>query len=212
MSSAGPVAAPPLSHSGGARPPCPISGHGRHYVLVCAVTTLCNWLFSIRDVRYILNTVGNPDGASPAHLAFVEDVAIAFEQGGLPRMAGRVIGWLLICDPPEQSSAQLTQILQASKGSISTATRLLVPSGLVERRSQPGQRRDYFRIRPEAWVALVKLRLNQVTSFRQLTQRGLTLLEPGPPERRARLESVNELYAWLEHELPALWERWQERV
>lgn len=151
------------------------------------------------------------DEVSPAHLSFVEDVAIAFEQGGLPRMAGRVIGWLLICDPPEQSSAQLAAVLQASKGSISTATRLLVPSGLVERRSQPGQRRDYFRIRPEAWVELVKVRLNQVTSFRQLTERGLTLLEPGPTDRRARLEDVNELYAWLEQELPGLWERWRAR-
>lgn len=177
-----------------------------------SLTTLSNWLFSIRDVQYILNTVGNPELASPAHLAFVEDVAIAFEQGGLPRMAGRVIGWLLICDPPEQSSAQLALVLQASKGSISTATRSLVPSGLVERRSQPGQRRDYFRIHPEAWVELVKLRLSQVTSFHQLTQRGLTLLDPGPPDRRARLETVNDLYSWLEQELPALWERWRERA
>jgi len=211
MSSVGPVAASPLSHSDGARPPCPIRGTGDTMSWFVPPATLRNWLFSIRDVRYILNAVRTTDEVRTGHLTFVEDVAVAFEQGGLPRMAGRVIGWLLICDPPEQSSAQLAEVLRASKGSISTSTRLLVSSGLVERRSQPGQRRDYFRIQPQAWAELVRLRLDQVTSFRQLTQRGLALLHPCPPARRTRLEDVNELYTWLESELPALWERWRQR-
>ena len=34
---------------------------------------------------------------------FVEDISLYFEQMGLPRMAGRVLGVLLICDPPAQS-------------------------------------------------------------------------------------------------------------
>ncbi len=31
-------------------------------------------------------------------------------------MAGRVIGWLLICDPPAQTFNQLVAVLRASKG------------------------------------------------------------------------------------------------
>lgn len=146
-----------------------------------------------------------------AELTFVEEVAIAFEQAGLPRMAGRILGWLLICDPPEQSSTELAAVLHASKGSISSATRLLLPSGLVQRRSHPGERRDYFAIRPEAWAALVRTRLAEVVSFRELTARGLDLLNEAPKERRERLEEVHELYAWLAHEMPELWQRWEER-
>jgi hypothetical protein len=152
-----------------------------------------------------------PDSPTPEELTYVEDVAVAFEQGGLPRMAGRIIGWLLICDPPEQSSAQLAAVLRASKGSISSATRLLVPSGLVERRAHPGERRDHFRIRPEAWAELVQARLTQVVSFRELTERGLDLLDGSAPARRRRLEDVHALYAWLDDELPALWKRWEAR-
>jgi DNA-binding transcriptional regulator GbsR (MarR family) len=126
-------------------------------------------------------------------------------------MAGRILGWLLICDPPEQSSTQLAEVLHASKGSISSATRLLLPSGLVQRRSQTGERRDYFRIRPEAWAALVRSRLAEVVSFRELTERGLDLLAEAPKQRRERLEEVHELYAWLAHELPELWQRWEDR-
>ena len=33
---------------------------------------------------------------------FVEDVGVVFEKTGLPRMAGRMFGWLLISDPPYQ--------------------------------------------------------------------------------------------------------------
>ena len=71
---------------------------------------------------------------------FIEEVGIVFEQTGLPRMAGRVFGWLLISDPPYQSPAELAEVLMASKGSISTTTRLLLQLGLVERFIIPGER------------------------------------------------------------------------
>ncbi|TES89068.1 MAG: MarR family transcriptional regulator, partial [Dehalococcoidia bacterium] len=47
---------------------------------------------------------------------FAEEVGIVFEQTGIPRMAGRILGWLLISDPPHQSTEQLTKALLASKG------------------------------------------------------------------------------------------------
>ena len=31
-------------------------------------------------------------------------------------MAGRMWGWLLICEPPEQTAADLAEALQASRG------------------------------------------------------------------------------------------------
>jgi hypothetical protein len=46
---------------------------------------------------------------------FVEDISLYFEQMGLPRTAGRVLGMLLISDPPEQSLNDLCEVLQTSK-------------------------------------------------------------------------------------------------
>src|SRR5512135_2854177 len=103
---------------------------------------------------------------------FVEDVALFFEELGFPRMAGRILGWLLICDPPEQSAGQLAQVLQASKGSLSTMTRLLIQMGLVERVGLPGERRDYFRIRPGAWPHLIKAQMQSMTGLHQVVERG----------------------------------------
>src|SRR5512142_2974957 len=99
---------------------------------------------------------------------FVEDVGLFFEQMGYPRMAGRILGWLLICDPPQQSSEQLAQVLLASKGSLSTMTRLLIQIGLIERVALPGERRDYFRLKPGAWPQLIKVQMQVMTGLHQV--------------------------------------------
>jgi hypothetical protein len=152
---------------------------------------------------------GSSGAPSIAELTYVEDIGLYFEQNGLPRMAGRIIGWLLVCDPPEQSAGELAAVLRASKGSISTATRLLAQARLIERVALPGARRDYFRIRPDGWGDRVRASVGVVSEFRRLTERGLDLLGAAAPARRARLEGVHDLYVWLERELPALLERYE---
>ncbi|MEV4105816.1 MarR family transcriptional regulator [Nonomuraea sp. NPDC049649] len=146
-----------------------------------------------------------------AELDFVDDVAAFFAAEGLPFIAGRVIGWLLICDPPEQSAAQLAEALQVSRSSISSTTRLLTPSGLVEGVRRRGERQEYFRIAADGWSRMLASRYAKTAAFRQVTERGLDVLSDAPPERRERLANVAELYRFLEGELPALWARWEQR-
>jgi DNA-binding MarR family transcriptional regulator len=148
-------------------------------------------------------------GATAAELHYVEEVALALERQGLFRMAGRTLGWLLICDPPEQSFAQLAEVLQASKGSISAVMKFLVPARIVERVSRPGDRRVYYRCRPSSWFEMARDQSAQYAAFRQLADRGLDLLAGQPAVRRERLQAMRDFYAWLEREMPALWERYQ---
>ncbi len=141
---------------------------------------------------------------------FVEDVGLVYEQEGIPRMAGRILGWLLIADPPHQSIDELAQVLQASKGSISTMTRFLIQLGLVERLAFPGQRRDHFRIKPDAWSLMIRQELFRATATRQLAERGLELMEGQGPEARERLKEMHDLYAFLEDEYPNLLQKWEK--
>lgn len=141
---------------------------------------------------------------------FTEDVGIFFEQSGLPRMAGRILGWLLISDLPHQSIDELAEALMASKGSISTTTRLLIQIGLIERLSLPGVRHGYFRIRPGAWHLQLKEGLVRTTTARQFAERGLKLIEGKPRVNCERLEEMRNMYAFFERELPALLERWEQ--
>ncbi|WP_047868075.1 GbsR/MarR family transcriptional regulator [Nocardiopsis sp. RV163] len=142
-------------------------------------------------------------------LAFVDEVAVFFEREGLPLIAGRVVGWLLICDPPEQSAAQLARTLQVSRSSISSATRLLTPSGLVEGVRKRGQRQEYFRVAADGWSRMLERRYARTAAFREVTERGLSMLREAPEERRERLANVHELYGFLETELPPLFSRWR---
>lgn len=142
--------------------------------------------------------------------SFVEEMGLFFEQSGMPRMAGRVLAWLLLSDPPHQSLDELAEVLMASKGSISTTTRLLIQIGLIERISLPGVRHDYFCIRPRAFQHSLKQDVERVTILRKLAERGLELLEDKAPLTRQGLEEMRDMCAFFEREFPALLERWEQ--
>lgn len=139
---------------------------------------------------------------------FVEELGVLLEaEAGTPRMVGRTLGWLLVCDPAEQSAAELAQALQASKGSISTATRVLLRMGIVERVRIRGERFDRFRAQPEAWDEFF-WREEQFTTPRQVLALGLQALADEPPGRRRRLQELDALYAWWERRIPKLREEY----
>jgi DNA-binding transcriptional regulator GbsR (MarR family) len=139
---------------------------------------------------------------------FVEELGMLLElEVGTPRMVGRVLAWLLVCDPPEQSAADLAQRLQASKGSISTATRLLVRMGMIERVRIRGERFDRFVARSEAWEEYI-WRQEQFTAPRRVLRLGLEALSDEAPARRERLEELDSIYAWWEQRIPKLHEEY----
>jgi len=143
---------------------------------------------------------------------FVEEVGVVFEQTGLPRMAGRVFGWLLISDPPYQSPAELAEVLMASKGSISTMTRLLIQMGLIERFVIPGERHDHFRLRPDALQRTIRRGLeDEIKMFRQLAEQGLELMKDEPSIRRQWLEEMRDRYVFLEKAFPGMMERYEKK-
>ncbi|GAJ05034.1 unnamed protein product [marine sediment metagenome] len=142
---------------------------------------------------------------------FVEEVGIVFEQTGLPRMAGRILGWLSISDSPHQTTSELVEALMASKGSISTMTRFLIRIGLIERISLLGERHDYFRNKNGACQQLLGDSIDQIKIFRQLMEHGLELTESKAHANRQWLEEMRDMYVFMEREFPALLERWEQK-
>jgi DNA-binding MarR family transcriptional regulator len=139
--------------------------------------------------------------------AWVEQVSMLLEQDGLPRMAGRIFGWLLVCDPPEQTMEDLAAAVQGSKASMSTMTRLLVQSGLVEKVRTAGARRDQFRIQPGNWQKLWRSRLEMIHQATELTSHGLGLLAGKPAASRTRLEELHRQYRFFGLHFPELLDR-----
>jgi DNA-binding transcriptional regulator GbsR (MarR family) len=142
---------------------------------------------------------------------FVEDIGLFFEQIGMPRMAGRILGVLLISDPPAQSITDLAEKLKASKSSISIMARLLVENGLVERVASPVPRRDYYRFKPGGWTLYMHQWLGLMAALHQITERGLSLIEDKSPDLKERLQEAHDLFSFIEEEFPALLKALEEK-
>jgi DNA-binding transcriptional ArsR family regulator len=156
----------------------------------------------------IRSPIGDVEGAAERD-RYIDDVGHYFESAGIPRMAGRMIGTLMFADPPEMTAEDLARALHASRGSISTASRLLVVSGLVERRRRRGERRDYFAVRPGAWTDSVERRVDQIVALRRLAERGLDLAGDAPSRRRDSLVELADICLYFEREWPAVVDRWR---
>jgi DNA-binding transcriptional regulator GbsR (MarR family) len=130
-------------------------------------------------------------------LRWVERAAVFFnEHYGAPLIGGRVLGWLMICDPSEQSAGEIADAIGASRASLTTSLRLLAAAGLVQRHSEPGDRVVRFRVGDDAWEAVVRSRMASLASFRDIAQDGMNLV--GPTSARAkRLRAARDSYAWL---------------
>ena len=155
-------------------------------------------------------TDDGPGGLASDLAAFVEDLGLMLEAGGIPRAAGRLTAWLLVCDPPEQSADDLSRALGLSSGGVSMNVRFLTRNKLVERVGKAGDRRRYYRIAPQAWSALMVGREAEVHQGRLFGEKGLALLADETPARRERLIEMTDCFAFLEREMPLLMRRFHD--
>jgi DNA-binding transcriptional regulator GbsR (MarR family) len=118
------------------------------------------------------------------------------QQYGMPPITGRVLGWLMVCDPPQQSGAEVAEAIGASRASITTNVRLLTAAGLVRRLTRRGERTAYYILEDDAWEALVRGRLRSADEFQEITRDGIKMLGPGA-ERARRVQVAHDVYQWL---------------
>ena len=142
---------------------------------------------------------------------YADEIGLFFEDNGLPRMSGRILGWLLVCEPAHQSADELAAALQASRSSISMAMQLLQRSGAVERYPMPGSRRTYYRLTPGFWLREAEEKAAMAAKWRKLAERGLDILSDGHDDSRRRLQEMHDMYAFFEEEYGRLRDTWYER-
>lgn len=141
---------------------------------------------------------------------FVDDAGAIMERSGMPRMAGRIFGLLLIASEPYLSADAIATTLSASRGSVSTMTRLLIQSRLVEKVRQPGSRREYFRVTPGTFTHLVRSKLTQLSELGELVQHGMDLVPPSDRAAYGRLLEMRAYYEFFQREWPLLFDRWEQ--
>src|ERR1700760_1633457 len=65
---------------------------------------------------------------------------------GFPPMVGRVLGYLLVCEPRDQSIAELSDALLASRSAVTGASDVLERLHAIQRSRAAGERMDRVRV------------------------------------------------------------------
>lgn len=86
---------------------------------------------------------------------FIERMGLSAQGDGLPRIAGRILGYFIVHGGPTSLSA-LARELQVSRASISTNARLLRDLGVLEATSVPGDRQDYYQLAPKHYLQVLE--------------------------------------------------------
>ena len=140
---------------------------------------------------------------------FIENMGLHFEDYGVPRIGGKILGMLIVSQRPV-SSEEMAEVLQASRSSISTNLRTLLMTGLADKVSLPGERSDYYVFSDEAWETALEMRLEGIQSLREMAEDGLRGMEQDHPARQ-RLEEVLDWTNLVEDAYERLIKKWQSR-
>jgi DNA-binding transcriptional regulator GbsR (MarR family) len=128
---------------------------------------------------------------SPEEAEFVDRLGLFMEMLGGPRTMGRVYGWLLICDPPQQSLTELAEALSVSKASVSTVARQLQEGGMIERLPS-STRQHHYRVTAGGFSSVLNTQLSRMKLGIDAADFGLSLLGEDRAEQRERLEDFRD--------------------
>lgn len=150
---------------------------------------------------------------SPEEAEFADRLGLFFELLGATRTMGRVYGWLLICDPPQQSLTQLADALSVSKASISTVARQLQEGGMVERLPSPN-RQHLYRVTPGGFTSVLETQLSLMRRGIEPAEFALSVLGEDRAEQRQRVEDFRDFCQFCtqayREQLMRMWTEYRE--
>jgi len=147
------------------------------------------------------------DGAAVAR--FVEDLASALMEMGVPRMPARVFAALLTTDSARLTAAELAAKLQISPAAVSGAVRYLMQIGMARRESEPGSRRHYYRAPDNVWDEVIGIRDHLMSRWTGVLRQGVGVLGADTPAGERVAESVR-FFEFVSTELPQVIRKWRE--
>jgi predicted transcriptional regulator len=141
---------------------------------------------------------------------FVEDLASALMEMGVPRMPARVFAALLTTDAGRLTAAELAASLQISPAAVSGAVRYLMQVGMARRETEPGSRRHYYRAPDNVWDEVIGIRDHLMSRWTGVLRDGVAVLGAGTPAGERVAESVR-FFEFVSSELPQVISKWRER-
>jgi hypothetical protein len=148
---------------------------------------------------------------SDAEITFADHMGRFYARRyGFPPMVGRLIGYLAVCDPPEQPIGDLAEALLASRSAIAGAVKTLETIHVVRRSRSAGERMDRVCIDLSSPQAM-GMDTSEYDEMGRLAREGLEVLGEAPPERRAILLEMAHFSDFLVGQVKRFGDEWQIR-
>ncbi|GLZ31577.1 MarR family transcriptional regulator [Lentzea sp. NBRC 105346] len=139
---------------------------------------------------------------------FVERFGAAMADSGMARMPARILAALLATDSGRLNAAEIADLLQISPAAVSGAVRYLGQLNLVTREREPGSRRDYYRMRDDAWYEASIKKDSMWKLWEETLEEGIAAVGEKSPAG-IRLGESLEFFRFFHAELPAMLGRWR---
>ncbi len=146
-----------------------------------------------------------------AHITFADHMGRFYAtRYAFPPMVGRLIGYLAVCDPPEQTIAELADALLASRSAITGAVKTLETIHVIRRTRSAGERMDRVRIDLSSPHAM-GMDTTEYEEMGQLAREGLEVLKDAPEAQRAILLEMSAFSDFLVEQITKFGQEWKER-
>lgn len=140
---------------------------------------------------------------------FVDQMGVLTARSGGSVTLGRIVGHMLICEPPDQSLSQIADALGISKASASQLTRQLEQLRLLVR--VPGRGRSTaYRMPTGNWTEILREQIALAHRFVDLADQGLELVQGGA-DRGERLTDLRGFYLEMAEEMTDFARRYEAR-
>jgi DNA-binding MarR family transcriptional regulator len=131
------------------------------------------------------------------------------KQYSFPPVVGRLIGYLSVCQPEQQSIGDISEALLASRSAINGAVKMLETLNLISRTRPAGGRSDLISVTLKG-LENTGFNPNEYIQQAALAREGIDILKDAPKERKVMLQEVAALYDFLADRMPALLKEWYE--
>lgn len=142
----------------------------------------------------------------------VEEMGSMWEELGMPRIGGRIVGYLMLSNAASVSSAELAEALRTSPATISVSTRRLAEVGFIRKVTAEGKRGHRFRVDDDMWGAFLAGERKYLDKRTQFAEHVLELLGPDDDVPRQRVKNMRDYMRWLKayhRKMLADWEQFK---
>jgi DNA-binding MarR family transcriptional regulator len=147
--------------------------------------------------------------ASDAEITFADHMGRFYARRyGYPPMVGRLLGYLSVCEPREQTLGELSDALLASRSAITGAVKTLEDLGVIRRSRAAGQRAD--RVCIDMSSRAMGFDVSEYEQLGDLAREGLRAIDGATAQRRSVLLETAALADFLRDRIPALHEEWNK--